>query len=211
MNDESPAKRAIAFVDGQNLFYAAREAFGHDEPNYDIGSLARQVCRSQGWQLTEVRFYTGIPDACNNPRWHFFWTRKLAAMERQGIIVYSRPLRYRDRRVTLPDGTQHSALIGEEKGIDVRLALDVTALAHRRAYDVALVMSQDQDLLEVAEEIRTIAREQRRWITIACAFPQSPDSWNRRGIDKTDWITIGRELYDQCLDLRDYHQELERS
>ena len=211
MNGESPAKRAIAFVDGQNLFYAAREAFGYDEPNYDIGALARQVCKSQGWQLTEVRFYTRIPDACNNPRWHFFWTRKLAAMGRQGIIVYSRPLRYRDRRVTLPDGAQHSALIGEEKGIDVRIALDVTALAHRRAYDVALVMSQDQDLLEVAEEIRTIAREQRRWITIACAYPQSSDSWNRRGIDKTDWITIGRELYDQCLDLRDYHQELERS
>ena len=211
MNDESPAKRAIAFVDGQNLFYAAREAFGYNEPNYDIGALAKQVCRSQGWQLAEVRFYTGIPDACNNPRWHFFWTRKLAAMGRQGIIVYSRPLRYRDRKVTLPDGAQHSALIGEEKGIDVRIALDVTALAHRRAYDVALVMSQDQDLLEVAEEIRTIAREQRRWITIACAYPQSSDSWNRRGIDKTDWITIGRELYDQCLDLRDYHQELERS
>ena len=210
MNGESPAKRAIAFVDGQNLFHAAREAFGYDEPNYDVGALARQVCRSRGWQLTEVRFYTGIPDASNNPRWHFFWTRKLAAMGRQGIIVYGRPLRYQDRRVTLSDGTQHSALIGEEKGIDVRIALDVTALAHRRAYDVALVMSQDQDLQEVAEEIRTIAREQRRWITIACAFPQSPDSWNRRGIDKTDWITIARELYDQCLDPRDYHQELER-
>ncbi len=209
MNGEAPVKRAVAFVDGQNLFHAARAAFGYDEPNYDVGALAMRVCRSQGWQLTEVRFYTGIPDAGNNPRWHFFWKRKLAAMGRQGIIVYGRPLRYQDRRVTLPDGTQHSALIGEEKGIDVRIALDVTALAHRRAYDVALVMSQDQDLLEVAEEIRTIAREQQRWITIACAFPQSPDSWNRRGIDKTDWITIGRELYDQCLDPRDYHQELE--
>ena len=210
MNGEAPAKRATAFVDGQNLFHAAREAFGYDEPNYDVGALARQVCRSRGWQLTETRFYTGIPDACNNPKWHFFWTRKLAAMGRQGIIVYGRSLRYQNRRVTLPDGTQHSALIGEEKGIDVRIALDVTALAHRRAYDVALVMSQDQDLLEVAEEIRTIAREQQRWITIACAFPQSPDSWNRKGIDKTDWITIGRELYDQCVDPRDYHQKLDR-
>ena len=44
----------------------------------------------------------------------------------------------------------------------VRVALDVIALAHRREYDVALVFSQDQDLSEVAEEIRTIAREQRR-------------------------------------------------
>jgi len=53
----------------------------------------------------------------------------------------------------------------------VRLALDVTALGQCREYDVALVMRQDQDLSEVAEEIRTIAREQRRWIKIASAVP----------------------------------------
>ena len=45
------------------------------------------------------------------------------------------------------------------------------ALGHRGEYGVALVMNQDQDLSEVAEEIRTIAREQRRWIKIASAFP----------------------------------------
>ena len=104
----------------------------------------------------------------------------------------------------LPDGTKHTFLTGEEKGVDVRIALDVIALAHRREYDVALVMSQDQDFSEVAEEIRVVAREQRRWIKIASAFPQSPVSRNRRGINKTDWIRIDRELYDQCLDGRSY-------
>ena len=104
--------------------------------------------------------------------------------------------------MALPDGTQHSFLTGEEKGVDVRIALDVIALAHRREYDVALVMSQD--LSEVAEEIRTIAQERRRWIKIASAFPQSPASWNRRGINKTDWVRIDRKLYDKCLDRRDY-------
>ena len=109
--------------------------------------------------------------------------------------------------MTLPDGTQHALLTGEEKGIDVRIALDVIALAHRREYDVALIISQDQDLSEVAEEIRAISREQQRWIKIASAFPQSPASQNRRGINKTDWIRIDRELYDQCIDRRDYRRK----
>ena len=130
-------------------------------------------------------------------------------MGRQGVVVFSRPLRYGNRTVALPDGTQHSFLTREEKGIDVRIALDVIALAHRREYDVALVMSQNQDLSEVAEEIRTITREQRRWIKIASAFPQSPTSPNRRGINKTDWIRIDRELYDQYLDRRDYRWQPE--
>ena len=66
------------------------------------------------------------------------------------------------------------------------------------------IFSQDQDLTEVAEEVRLIAREKKRWIKIASAFPSSPTSRNRRGIDKTDWIRIDRSLYDSCLDRRDY-------
>jgi len=92
----------------------------------------------------------------------------------------------------------------EEKGIDVRIALDVIRMAHHRLYDVALIFSQDQDLSEVAEEIRVIAGEQNRWIKIASAFPFSPTTRNRRGVNKTDWIRIDRATYDRCLDRRDY-------
>lgn len=131
-------------------------------------------------------------------------------MGRQGVVVYSRPLRYRNRRVSLPDGTVHTYLAGEEKGIDVRIALDVIRLAHRGDYDVALILSQDQDLSEVAAEIRTIAREQSRWIKIACAYPLSPNTRNRRGIDRTDWIPIDHATYDRCLDRRDYRPAASR-
>ncbi len=104
----------------------------------------------------------------------------------------------------LPDGTTHTFLAGEEKGIDVRMALDVIRMAHRNEYDVAVVFSQDQDLSEVAEEIRFIAHERNKWIKIVSAFPLSPTTRNRRGIDKTDWIPINRATYDGCLDPRDY-------
>ncbi len=57
---------------------------------------------------------------------------------RQGVVVYSRSLRYRNRRVRLPDGTEHTHLAGEEKGIDVRIALDIVRMAHRSAYEVAV-------------------------------------------------------------------------
>ena len=207
LKGEPLVKRVVAFVDGQNLFHAARQAFGYTYPNYDVSALANRICVGKGWDLKEVRFYTGIPNPGDNPRWHFFWTQKLAMMGRQGVIVFSRPLRYRKRTVFQADGTQHSFLSGEEKGIDVRIALDVIALANRHQYDVALIMSQDQDLSEVAEEIRTIAREQSRWIKIASAFPQSRASRNRRGINKTDWIKIDRQLFDQCLDPRDYRRK----
>jgi uncharacterized LabA/DUF88 family protein len=208
MPTEPPVKRAVAFIDGQNLFHAAKRAFGYPYPNYDVLKLAEWVTRTQGWTLAEVRFYTGVPDIEDNARWHAFWVAKLAQMGRLGVRVYSRPLRYRNRSVRLPDGTIHAFLDGEEKGIDVRLAIDVIRLAHRGMFDVALIFSQDQDLSEVAQEIRQIAEEHSRWIKVASAFPSSPALGNRRGVDKTDWIRIDRTTYDSCLDRRDYRSKL---
>jgi len=207
MSPADPAvKRAVVFIDGQNLLHAAREAFGYTYPNYDVHALAQRLCAAPGWQLEQTRFDTGIPDSADNAFWHSFWERKLRVISWHGVHVYSRPLRYRNKTVRLPDGTEVTFLAGEEKGIDVRIALDVIRMAHRNELDVALVLSQDQDLSEVAAEIRAIAREQNRWIKIACAFPSSPTTRNRRGIDKTDWVRIDRATYDECLDRRDYRR-----
>ncbi len=117
MNPEPTVKRTTAFVDGQNLFHAAREAFGYTYPNYDAQALAAAVCRGQRWSLLNVRFYTGVPDESDNAFWHHFWAGKLAMMGKQGVTVFSRPLRYRNVRVRLPDGTSHTFLAGEEKGL----------------------------------------------------------------------------------------------
>lgn len=204
MITEPTIKRAIAFVDGQNLFHCVKDAFGYAHPNYDITALAQAICNSRGWQFDQVRFYTGYPDAADNPTWNHFWVAKLAQMGRDKVHVFSRKLRYRNQTVRLPGGGTHSFLVGQEKGVDVRLALDILSLGHRQAYDVALVFSQDQDLSEVADDVRILAKEQDRWIKIACAFPSSPTSRNTRGINGTDWIKIDRAIYDTCLDPRDY-------
>lgn len=201
---EPSTKRAIAFIDGQNLFWAIKNAFGYSYPNYDIEKLAESICQSQGWNVEEIRFYTGVPDRADDEFWHQFWSNKLAQMGRTKINAYTRPLRYRNKRIKLPDGSEHSVLVGVEKGIDVRLALDVVRLALKRKYDIALIFSQDQDLSEVADEVRIISMEQDRWIKVASAFPVSPAYGNSRGINSTDWIRIDRATYEKCIDPRDY-------
>jgi hypothetical protein len=76
--------------------------------------------------------------------------------------------------------------------------------ARQNELDVAIIFSQDQDFSELADEIRALAQEQGRWMKIASAFPTSPASRNKRGINGTDWIRIDRATYDACLDPRDY-------
>ncbi|MBF0565773.1 MAG: NYN domain-containing protein [Nitrospirae bacterium] len=202
---EPQIKRTIAFVDGQNLFYAAKHAFGYSYPNYDAICLTAKICKEKNWEHIQTRFYTGIPSPADNPFWNHFWTTKLAIMgTRQKVYIFTRPLRYDKQTITIQGGQTQKGIVGQEKGIDVRIALDIVRLARENQYDAALILSQDQDLTEAADEVKHIALEQDRWIKLASAFPVSPTCNNRRGIDKTDWFLIDQNIYDSCLDPLDY-------
>jgi len=194
--------RVITFFDGQNLYHSVKKVFGYYYPNYNIQKLSQLICNQNDWRLIESRFYTGIPKNKDNNFWHSFWNLKLGSMRRKkDIFVYSRSLRYIYKNIQYPNGQEEKILVGDEKGIDVRIAIDIIRLAHKNKYDIALIFSQDQDLSEVSEEIREIAREQNRFIKLISCFPKGK---NQRGINKTDWFAFDKDFYDQCLDARNY-------
>jgi uncharacterized LabA/DUF88 family protein len=201
---EPNEKRAIAFLDGQNLYRHAKVAFGHIHPNYDPKKLFSAVCHIHGWKEQGVRFYTGVPGPKGDPMWQGYWSNRLLQMRRSGIMVTTRELRYHNVVTKEADGTEKTQQIAHEKGIDVRLALDVVRLARQKQYDVAVIFSQDQDLAEVVSEVKEIAKEQTRWIKIVSAFPSGPAASASRGVDGTDWFKIEQPLYDANLDPRDY-------
>jgi uncharacterized LabA/DUF88 family protein len=88
-------------------------------------------------------------------------------------------VRYREKEIRLGDGTTLRREVAEEKGIDVRIAIDLMRFALKDRYDVGLIFSQDQDLSEAAKEVRQISIEQKRWIKIVSAFPVSAACRNR--------------------------------
>lgn len=207
-----PNPRAVTFIDGQNLFRAVLSAFKYTFPNYDVRALSEALCKIRGWSLAEVRFYTGVPDQADDPLWHGFWTNKLRAMKSQGVVTFHRSLRYGMRDFRCPKcGVKYQCpkckaesvvRVGREKGIDIRMALDIIQGGLANRYDVALLMTQDQDFSEVADEIRSIAKAQNRWIKIASAFPAGAGS--SKGVDRTDWIPIDLATYLKCIDPRDH-------
>ncbi|MCE5255013.1 MAG: NYN domain-containing protein [Actinomycetia bacterium] len=203
MPEEPVVKRTIVFFDGQNLFHTGKEIFQIPYPNYDVAALAQLLCTREGWQLTQTRFYTGVPEAGRDPFWHGFWSRKTAQMTRSGVVCFTRQLHYVTSTTQLANGTTQVVEVGQEKGVDVRIALDVIRLARQNAYDVAIIVSRDQDFSEVADEIRALGKEQNRWIKIASAFCCDGNP-PRRGINKTDWLRISQTEYNSCVDSRDY-------
>ena len=198
-------KRVMTFFDGQNLYHGAREAFGHGWPKFDPLKLSHAVCNEHdGWTLKSARFYTGIPAQSEEPFWAGWWQRKLLAISRSAVKVESRELRYRDKTIDLGDGCTLTRRVGEEKGIDVRIAVDLIRYTYDKELDVALIFSQDQDLAEAVQEAKRIAAKQGRWVRIAAAYPVGGDYRNKRGINATDWFKMPREFYENCCDERDY-------
>jgi uncharacterized LabA/DUF88 family protein len=194
----------MAFFDGQNLYQHAKAAFGHHHPNYDPIKLHTAVCEQLGWVPNLARFYTGIPSAAESPMWAGYWAKRLLYMKRAGIVVTTRPLRYRKESVTDDTGSTITTTTAQEKGIDVRLALDIVSTARKKQWNAAIIFSQDQDLAEVVAEIKEIAKEQQRSIEICCAFPGGVNATSGRGIDQTQWFKMDQAFYDACLDPTDY-------
>ena len=204
MPQEPQSKKVHVFVDGQNLFHGVKAAFGYRHPNYDFPRLAAEVCGLKGWSPEQVHFYTGVHTAARDPEWHRFWTAKTDVMGTRGVTVFKRDLRYTETRSTATDGTTTVHFDPREKGVDIRIALDIVRLAREGAFDVAVVFSQDQDLSEVADEVRRISIGQDRWIKIASAFPFVNGQRNWRGIERTEWLPFDKALYDGCIDPIDY-------
>ncbi|HPF32345.1 MAG TPA: NYN domain-containing protein [Candidatus Sabulitectum sp.] len=213
MRKEPEHKSARVFIDGQNLYHQAKEAFSYFYPNYDVLKLSQLVCRAKGFSLSGIHFYTGVPRPQDDELWSRFWNRKLSRISRIAR-VFTPPIRYSMQTVTEKDGegkaVEKKILVGREKGVDIRIAIDVLKACRTNACNAVVIFSQDQDLVEAVKEAKAIAKSNDRWFKIVSAFPVSSRSSNSRGINQTDWYRISREDYDKCLDTHSYLEVFSR-
>lgn len=163
--------RVVLFVDGQNLYHRCKEHFGFPwvHPRRLGEALVRQDRERYGEDshvLTAVRYYTGIHDSDRRPSEHGVMERRLARYRADGVQTIAIPLRYD------ADGR------GREKGIDVRLSLDLVRWGHKGLFDVAVVVSEDSDVDPAAQDVYAL-RDEERWVAVENALPWRPHSHPR--------------------------------
>ena len=125
--------RTVVLFDGQNLYHGVRAAWApnppvpgspYGYPSYDVEKLAAAlVNRVPGRVLHRIRFYTGVHSAQQHAFWHGFWNNKLRYLRSRGIDVY---------RGRVNPG-------GQEKGVDVSLAIHLIQMTYHDDYDAAVV------------------------------------------------------------------------
>lgn len=212
--------RVVVFLDYQNIYYLARNAFFSDQNLSNFygqispiklgelliqkGSQERSEKGLPNRELTEVRVYTGIPNPDFNKDGYSRSRRQFAIWpsEDPRVTVKTRELRY-------PTGWPRNHREGEkprEKGVDIALAIDFVTMAYKHEYEVGIIFSADSDFkpaLEYVWDKSILARPE----VAAWKGNEVKDLWSeKRYNQRLSLDSDNRNPYCHWLDREDYEQ-----
>ena len=128
--------------------------------NFDFKRFFEELLEKD--KLMETRYYVGaVKRENNNPKSEELYANQqklFASLQQKNIfIVLGSIIRH-------PDRTYH------EKGVDVRLAVEIIRFARENKYDIAYLISSDTDLVPAVEEVRAFGHSDclRRRIMLYC-------------------------------------------
>jgi len=126
--------RVMIFIDGSNIYRASRRYKIGYRP--DIQKLQDKLVK--GRTLMRTYYYCSIGNPPRPEQLKF--QEKLKHLH---IEVVSKSLKIR--------GSTHERV---EKGVDVALVTDMLSLAYKNAYEVAILVSGDNDFLQAVDEVK---------------------------------------------------------
>ena len=210
--------RVGVFIDGQNITIGARYAFGGTGNMHPL--LLGRALAGDG-ELVEIRYATGIPDKAVDPDRAEAARRRHDLIRRTDVVLLERTLRYRwewqvqDR--DLPDPRDHPEDVrqarvksknrGQEKGIDVWLALDALAMCARSDIDRVVLASADSDLDMVPRYVKTIPGQEST--TVVAAKVLSDGRTLRPNDSYDDTVAIDRDMFELAKDEFNYTNPLD--
>ncbi|MDH3294787.1 MAG: NYN domain-containing protein [Acidimicrobiia bacterium] len=158
--------RVMVFIDGQNLYKGLNRRHG---VRLHPLLLARELTGPDR-HLAGTHYYSGIHDPEVNASMYQLVRRRHDLIRRTGVLVTERTLHYHwewrvehddvpppwyDNAPTRTKARVFKHRAAREKGIDVALALDAVGSILTDACDVAIIVSRDRDLMEIADEVRS--------------------------------------------------------
>ncbi len=148
-------KKAIVFIDGGNFYFKLKELTAQLDIGTRISLLKFNFSDFAKWlvgdnDLVEVRYYIGkLSRKQGDTKSEKMYTNQqklIGKLQQQKVFVTLGQI------IKHPDGSHH------EKGVDVRLAVEMIRLARQDKYDIAYLLSSDTDLVPAVEEVKDIGK-----------------------------------------------------
>lgn len=219
--------RVGVFIDGQNVTIGARYAFGrHDGANGTGNMHPLLLGRALAGEcdLVEIRYATGIPNPdVDREKWEAE-RRRHDLMAATDVVVLEKQLRYRwqwdirnerelgdprDHKGDTVDAKAKSRNIGQEKGIDVWLALDALTMCTRADIDKVIIATADTDLDMVPHHLRMMPGHDETIVAQAKVLGGGREVYQNDAYDET--MAIDETIFEQSRDDFDYRSSIDEN
>lgn len=146
-------KRTFVFIDGGNFYFKLKDLTSRLDDklrllNFQFREFAEWLVAPN--ELVEIRYYVGaVKRQSNNEKSEKMYANQqklIGRLQQQRIFITLGQL------IQHPDKTYH------EKGVDVRLAVEMIRFARQDKYDQAHLVSSDTDLVAAVEEVRAFGK-----------------------------------------------------
>ena len=179
-------QRAIVYIDGYNLYYGMRAAFGNRYMWLDLQVFSASLLRPQA-ELVAVKYFTAVTKAAaDSQQRQDVYLNALQAHCDKLKIFYGLFLS-KSRRCS---SCQREHKLLEEKKTDVNIACEIINDAYLDRYDLCYVVSGDSDLVPPLEIIKQPQLGKRSIV----AHPPRRKSYELCSI-ANGWFAIGRTKF----------------
>ena len=134
----------IIFIDGSNFYHSLKSSFSR--VNLDIELFCNYLVNNN--DLIQINYYTATLNQLDNE------------------LEYSRQQKYfnylsKIKRLCLYFGRLEKRNNNHktEKGVDVKLAIDLLSLAYNNKYDIAILVSNDSDFVQAVKEVQLLNKK----------------------------------------------------
>lgn len=143
-------QRVAIFIDGSNFYYKLKNIGISNTTYFQYGAFASWLALDR--EIIAKRYYVGVVRAKENDEkgqrmrknqrrlFNNLSSAKCGFIVERGYLLKN-------------DGTYH------EKGVDVKMAVDLLVGAYEDLYDVAILISSDTDLIPAIEKVRALGKE----------------------------------------------------
>lgn len=142
-------QRVAIFIDGSNLHYKLRDISIPNITYFKYGDFSSWLAR--GREVSIKKYYVGVVRAKENDT-------KGQQLRQNQVRLFNHLISRENRFVVERGYIMHHDGAFYEKGVDVKLAVDLVVGAYENLYDVAIVVSSDTDLIPAIQKVRALGK-----------------------------------------------------
>lgn len=169
-SEQANKERVEILIDGGNFYHLALKRLGCHDSDFDFEKFAQFLTADRELVENGKRYYIGTvrerQDFHETTKAMSAQTSLFGRLEQDNWCIKTSKLRTRTETIKIDDRVRdYTSLLSKgissvsfqrsrEKGIDVKLAVDLLIGAYDDKYDTAIIISSDTDLIPVIDIIR---------------------------------------------------------